>query len=400
MISFDHLAINKPIGISSAQALRDIQIHFDPSRLFAPLLSKQAASDANSNNQRHRRRRRYAGPPQVKIGHGGTLDPLATGVLIAGIGAGTKELGRFLECTKTYEAVILFGAATDTYDTEGKVIARKPYGHITEDMVREALGRFKGKILQKPPIYSALRVEGKRLYEYAREGKTPPVEIKERPVEVLDLKLTEWMEGGGHHYKWPDREAEQEKRADAEMLLHPKDKESDHREAKSVENASIMAELKRKRDVDLDGVVTDSPELKKQRESSELPISGVLHLAPDGNESNTDDHTSDANPSSTTQLSGLTESVDKKASNPPAARISMTVTSGFYVRSLCHDLGQAVGSLAIMSGLVRTGQAGFELGKNVLEYEDLSKGEEVWGPQVEDILDRWKPIGKQENQAK
>ena len=280
------------------------------------------------------------------------------------------------------------------------MISRKPYGHITEDMVREALGRFKGKIMQKPPIYSALRVEGKRLYEYAREGKTPPVEIKERPVEVLDLKLTEWMEGGGHHYKWPEREAEQEERAVAEKLLHPKDKESDHRESKPVDNTSILAELKRKREAGLDDVVMESPELKKQRDSSELLMSGALHPAPDRAESNTDDHTSDANPSSTTQVSGLSDSVVEKASKPPAARISMTVTSGFYVRSLCHDLGQAVGSLAIMSGLVRTGQADFELGKNVLEYEDLSKGEEVWGPQVEDILDQWKPIGKQGNPAK
>jgi len=76
-------------------------------------------------------------------------------------------------------------------------------------------------------------------------------------------------------------------------------------------------------------------------------------------------------------------------SHPPAARIRMTVTSGFYVRSLCHDLGIAVNSLAIMSALVRTRQGDFELGKNVFEYDDLAKGEEVWGSKVEGLIDAW-----------
>jgi tRNA pseudouridine55 synthase len=69
----------------------------------------------------------------------------------------------------------------------------------------------------------------------------------------------------------------------------------------------------------------------------------------------------------------------------------MTVTSGFYVRSLCHDLGAAVGSLGLMASLVRTRQGEFELGKNVLEYEDLAKGEEHWTPQVQQMLDNWTP---------
>lgn len=74
---------------------------------------------------------------------------------------------------------------------------------------------------------------------------------------------------------------------------------------------------------------------------------------------------------------------------PPAVRLRMTVTSGFYVRSLSHDIGAAVGSLAVMSALVRTRQGEFKLGRNVLEYEDLMKGEGVWGPQVETMLHQW-----------
>jgi tRNA pseudouridine55 synthase len=74
---------------------------------------------------------------------------------------------------------------------------------------------------------------------------------------------------------------------------------------------------------------------------------------------------------------------------PPAIRLRMTVTSGFYVRSLCHDLGAAVGSAALMAELERTRQGEFELGKNVLEYDDLEKGEQVWAPKVEAMLDEW-----------
>ncbi|KAK3062176.1 pseudouridine synthase pus4, partial [Teratosphaeriaceae sp. CCFEE 6253] len=141
------------------------------------------------------------------MGHGGTLDPLATGVLILGVGAGTKALGSFLACTKSYEAVVLFGVGTDSYDTEGKVVARGAYAHVTREKVEGALGAFRGEIMQRPPIFSALRVQGKRLYEYAREGKEVPVEIQERPVTVGGVEVVEWMDGGGHGYKWPEREA-------------------------------------------------------------------------------------------------------------------------------------------------------------------------------------------------
>ena len=105
--------------------------------------------------------------PKVKLGHGGTLDPLATGVLIVGVGSGTKALNQFLACTKTYETVVLFGAATDSYDVTGKVVAKAPFAHLTRTKVEEALAQFKGKIRQRPPIFSALKVKGKPLYEYA-----------------------------------------------------------------------------------------------------------------------------------------------------------------------------------------------------------------------------------------
>jgi len=213
------IAVHKPRGISSAQVLRDLQHHFNPSSFFAPLIAAEKANrERESRNQKNRRSKFKSGKVQVKLGHGGTLDPLATGVLIVGIGKGTKELNRFLHCTKSYECVVLFGAATDTYDCLGKVVARKGFKHITRKLVEEKLEGFRGKYMQKPPIYSAKSVHGKRLYEYAREGKEVPVKIEECSVEVTKLEMVEWMDGGSHDYRWPETEAGKEEVAVAEKL--------------------------------------------------------------------------------------------------------------------------------------------------------------------------------------
>lgn len=330
-----------------------MQTQFDPSSLFAPWLSRERQRRHDESQRQQKKRRGIKRQsPSIKIGHGGTLDPLATGVLIAGIGRGTKELSNFLSCTKSYEAVVLFGAATDTYDCVGKVIGRKSYEHITEALVREKLEGFRGKIMQRPPIYSALKVQGKKLYEFAREGKEVPVEIKERPVEVVELEMVEWMEGGTHTFSWPEEEAAKEEKVVAEKVL------------------------------DIDG---QNEALPKQGEDT-------------GAESNAQDTQHDDQTikndggSTTTLMSGAlpTSTTPEKAQHQPsAARLRMTVTSGFYVRSLCHDLGAACNSLALMSSLIRTRQGDFELGKNVLEYDDLAKGEEVWGPKVEGMLGKW-----------
>ena len=118
-----------------------MQRQFNPSKLFAPWIStEKSIRDRESHNQRKRRREKAI---QVKIGHGGTLDPLATGVLITGVGKGTKKLQDFLLCTKTYEAVVLFGASTDSYDRLGKILRNAPYEHITRDMVEKALEQYR-----------------------------------------------------------------------------------------------------------------------------------------------------------------------------------------------------------------------------------------------------------------
>jgi tRNA pseudouridine55 synthase len=352
-----------------------VQKHFNPSRLFAPgLAAERERMERENHNQKQKRSRRARQPPQVKMGHGGTLDPLATGVLILGIGSGTKSLSDFLGCTKSYEAVLLFGKATDTYDTEGKVVARKAYDHITKDMVEAALRQFRGKIMQKPPIFSALKVNGKKLYEYAREGKEVPIEIEERAVETESLEMVEWMEGGSHEYHWPEVEAEASEKELANKVLHlDGDKTPEPEAAKSVEGEDAAAGEKRKRDETVGGGVQqeDAPESKRTKAEGEPEASSALP-----------ENTSDTQPAAPA----------KRTPCPaPAVRLRMTVTSGFYVRSLCQDLGIAVGSLGTMASLVRSRQGEFELGKNVFEYGDLEKGEDHWVPQIQQMLENWTP---------
>ena len=303
---------------------------------------------------------------------------MATGVLIMGVGRGTKRLQEFLGCTKTYETTIIFGAATDTYDVLGKVIRRAGYGHITREKVEKALDKFKGKIMQRPPIYSALRVQGKRLYEYAREGKEVPKEIEERPVEVKELEVVEWMDGESHTFRLPKEDAEDEAKGLAENILHlgevaatsvdvPRDQSSTR--------AIASMDLKRKRPlVDSDSEVSRKKMEPGHDKEIRQPISG--HLQSLGYRS--EDPPVD---------------IHLQQESPPAVKLRMTVTSGFYVRSLSHDLGEVLGSLACMCALVRTRQGDYELGKNVLEYEDLAKGEDVWGPKVEQLLAEWQSIG-------
>ena len=126
-----------------------------------------------------------------KIGHTGTLDPDAVGVLPVALGKGTKLVDLITDKEKTYEAVLRLGITTDTQDMSGTVLEEKPV-NATEQQVRETIAGFVGEQLQIPPMYSALKINGKKLYELAREVKT--VERKARPVcfyqiEVLDIQL-------------------------------------------------------------------------------------------------------------------------------------------------------------------------------------------------------------------
>lgn len=126
---------------------------------------------------------------QKKIGHTGTLDPDATGVLPVCLGKATKLCDLLTDKNKTYEAVLLLGKTTDTQDITGEVLEKKSTEALTEEKVREAIEGFIGDYEQIPPMYSALKVNGKKLYELAREGKV--IERKARPVKILDIQILE-----------------------------------------------------------------------------------------------------------------------------------------------------------------------------------------------------------------
>lgn len=139
-----------------------------------------------------KRNLREAGYGKVKVGHGGTLDPLATGVLPIALGEATKLCGRMLDASKGYAFTIAFGAETDSLDLEGKVIARSDV-LPTRAAIEAVLPRFTGPIEQVPPAYSAIKVDGERAYDLARAGEA--VELKSRAVTIRSLEISVWGEG-------------------------------------------------------------------------------------------------------------------------------------------------------------------------------------------------------------
>lgn len=122
-----------------------------------------------------------------KIGHTGTLDPMATGVLVVCIGKVTRVIEYMDGHGKEYLCRVRLGIRTDTYDVWGKTLEKKDTAGITKEMIENALSKFRGKIEQQPPLYSALKVNGRKLYEYARAGQD--VEIKKRKVTISDIRL-------------------------------------------------------------------------------------------------------------------------------------------------------------------------------------------------------------------
>lgn len=128
-----------------------------------------------------------SGNRKLKIGHAGTLDPLATGLLIMCTGKQTKNISSFQDMPKVYRTTMLLGGQTTTYDSEFPPTLIKPDPQITEEKLREILPQFIGDIQQIPPIYSALKVNGKRSYQLAREGQT--VELQSRKVTVHSIEI-------------------------------------------------------------------------------------------------------------------------------------------------------------------------------------------------------------------
>lgn len=124
---------------------------------------------------------------KLKVGHAGTLDPLATGVLLICIGRATKRVEELQAQKKEYFAELELGATTPSYDREHEIDRRFPVDHITRQMVEEVLDSMCGDIMQAPPLFSAKKVEGLHAYDYARAGET--IELKKSPVTIFSIKL-------------------------------------------------------------------------------------------------------------------------------------------------------------------------------------------------------------------
>ncbi len=129
---------------------------------------------------------------RLKVGHAGTLDPLATGVMILATGKATKRIEELQAGVKEYIATLKLGVTTPSYDMEHPEDAWFPTEHITRELVESVLPKFCGEIMQVPPVYSAVKVDGKRAFDYARQGDT--VELKAKPLQIDEIEILDFSQ--------------------------------------------------------------------------------------------------------------------------------------------------------------------------------------------------------------
>ena len=135
--------------------------------------------------------KRHLGIKKIKVGHAGTLDPLATGLVIVCTGKFTKKIDEYQGMVKEYTSGVRFGATTPTYDLESEPDAEFPYSHITREGLEDVLKKqFTGEIEQIPPAYSAIKIKGQKAYDLARKGEK--VEIKPRKITIYDISITDF----------------------------------------------------------------------------------------------------------------------------------------------------------------------------------------------------------------
>ncbi len=134
------------------------------------------------NKLKYKLKNEFSLPKKFKIGHAGTLDPRATGLLIVCTGKFTKKIQEIQDAPKEYLTEIKIGVQTESYDTEKPEILHQDYSHISEEYIHETLAKFVGEIQQKPPVFSAIKIEGQRAYDLARKGQE--VEMKLRPTTI------------------------------------------------------------------------------------------------------------------------------------------------------------------------------------------------------------------------
>lgn len=302
-----------------------------------------ADADGNRPQDNSRKRGKFRGKGKgkwaggvsgaPKLGQGGTLDPLADGVLVVGVGNGTKQLQKYLDCTKEYRSTGLLGSATTSYDSCDPILTRKPYDHVTPQSIADLLPRFTGTVSQIPPLYSAVRIDGKRLFEYARENLPLPRPIEPRKVTIHELRLVDWLEGGKHAFKEPDREVPPEDKALVGRVL-------DMAGRKEGQTDTVKEQ-------DGDTASTPAPTWQK------LPTSNNNNAAAGEVES---------------------KAAEGDSAGPPAFVLEMTVSSGTYVRSIVHDLAIAAGSAAHVQTLTRTRQGEWSIDTSSSTEQGVVRG--------------------------
>lgn len=304
-------AIDKPSGVSCMDLLDKLKDLLAFSPLFRnPDGSLPEGHGGKAWRPKNRKQiKGKAGPP--KVGQGGTLDPLASGVLVIGLGTGTKQLQGFLDCAKTYESIGLLGASTTSYDSQDPILRRTAHSHVTSEMITSYLPYFTGPLLQYPPLFSAVRMDGKRLFEYARQNLPLPRPIEAREIEILDISLLQWLEAGKHEWRYPVKEVPEE---DKKLIGRVKQMAGQTED----ETETVMA---------AGGADHQKRQQQQQREAQEA----------------------------SSQEAKAGSDVDQNV--PPAAfKLRMTVSSGTYVRSIVHDVGLACSSSAHVVELRRTRQ--------------------------------------------
>ena len=327
-------AINKKSGVTSRQVVDQINRILSNSTSGNKSLDQLKNARNESNGKQRLRKWKTS---KLKMGHGGTLDPLASGVLVIGVGSGTKKLGEYTNgSVKRYECIGLLGGSTTTGDSEGELLLKTEVDHVTMELLEKTRDRMIGTLDQTPPIFSALKMDGKRLYDYAREGLPLPREIKSREVKIIDLNYKQDTLTNIHEYKFIKSQVDETGRSLSEQLA---------------KNPTLN-----------DHKIPFAKEwTEKHPDDKELP----LEMRP-------------------VKDSSAYESDDYRA---PLLHFESTVSSGTYIRSLLSDIGRCVGSSAYMVDLVRLKQAQWDMSKNVFEMEDFTNyREEIWAPVLQKVL--------------
>lgn len=268
---------------------------------------------------------RRLGIKKLKVGHAGTLDPLASGVMIICTGKATKQIDQLQAGTKEYIATLRLGCTTPSFDAEHPVDATFPTSHITREAVMAALDKFKGSIWQVPPVYSACKVEGRRAFDYVRQGEEVELKAKELvidEIELLDLHLPE------------------------QGIFSPKAEEV----VSGVRNGIDIKEYgRRKQSIEDLGLV---PFGKAEKQDQKEESAEVVVSQPEIKE-------------------------DLSAEKVPYLTIRVVCSKGTYIRALARDIGQALQSGAYLIGLRRTRVGDFRVDQ-CLQVDNVEK----WAQEV------------------